>query len=113
MKIHAYKPGPGDRCIEGLHIDRSGINCGLPAGSPIHGSPPVKLTSAQAAARSGVLPNTWSGYVVRGQAPRPDGTADPYDLPWWWSSTVDAWITARDKRIADRAAAHPDREGTT
>ena len=58
-----------------------------------------KLTSAQAAELAGV--KTWSAYTARGACPA-DGRAEPYDLPWWWSTTVEAWISERDKRIAAR-----------
>lgn len=51
------------------------------------------ITTSQAAALAGVLPATFTTYVYRGQAPRPD-----VDIPWhhlWERSTIEAWIAAR------------------
>lgn len=54
-----------------------------------------KLTRPQAAARAGVKPDTWGGYVSRGYAPEPDGRHDRR-TPWWWDTTVDEW--KRDRK---------------
>ena len=53
-----------------------------------------KLLSAAAAELAGVKLSTWSSYVSRGQAPKPD---DYYDrrTPWWYRSTVEDWKASR------------------
>jgi predicted DNA-binding transcriptional regulator AlpA len=57
------------------------------------------LTGPQVAARVGLAPATWRGYVSRGHAPAPD---DPDDdrppnrrQPRWRQSTIDRWQAAR------------------
>lgn len=58
-----------------------------------------KLTVAEAAARVGIKPVTWRGYVHAGQAPQKDGEYDKR-TPWWYASTVDAWNASRPGRGA-------------
>lgn len=62
-----------------------------------------KLTTAEAAALAGVSPENWRGWRSRGvpkhnPVPEPDGHHDAR-TPWWWSTTVQAWI---DNRPASR-----------
>jgi hypothetical protein len=42
----------------------------------------------------GINPDTWSGYVTRGQAPAPDGRDDT-NHPWWSELTVRDWVASR------------------
>jgi hypothetical protein len=53
-----------------------------------------KLLSGAAAELADVKLSTWSSYVSRGQAPKPD---DYYDrrTPWWYRSTVEDWKANR------------------
>lgn len=53
-----------------------------------------KLRVTEAAARAGVADSTWRAYVAREQAPAADGQYDGR-TPYWFESTVDAWIAAR------------------
>jgi hypothetical protein len=54
-----------------------------------------KLPSKLAAERAGVAPATWRAYVSRDQAPKPDGFFAGPRSPWWWASTVDAYLASR------------------
>jgi hypothetical protein len=54
-----------------------------------------KLGNADAAARVGLKPATWRAYVARGQAPEPDGREEVSGTPWWWPTTLDAWMALR------------------
>lgn len=56
-----------------------------------------KLRLAAVAERAGVAPKTFSGYVARDQAPKPDGHYDAR-TPWWYASTIDAWMSSRPRR---------------
>lgn len=56
---------------------------------------PVRLTAKMAAERAGVKLGTWTAYVARDQAPKPDGTCDPCGCSWWWSSSVDDYMANR------------------
>lgn len=67
----------------------------------------TKLTATQAAARAGIQPGTWRSYTTpkgsrggRLHGPAPDGHAQPCGCPWWWDTTVDAWLRNRP-RMAD------------
>jgi predicted DNA-binding transcriptional regulator AlpA len=69
-----------------------------------------KLRAADAAQLLGVGDSTWSAYVSRGQAPKPDGQYDRR-TPWWYRSTITNfkasrpgrgyWRTSRDNQAAD------------
>lgn len=61
-----------------------------------------KLRTAQIAERLGITSSTWSSYVTRGQAPKPDGHYDGR-TPWWLASTVEAWHASRPGRGVRRA----------
>ncbi len=51
--------------------------------------------NAAAAARAGLTSATsWSSYVSRDYAPKPDGRHDGR-TPWWWASTIDNWKKGR------------------
>ncbi len=54
---------------------------------------PARLTNREAAALAGIAPGTWRDYVARGYAPTPDGRLGV--TPWWWESTVRAWLESR------------------
>jgi hypothetical protein len=62
-----------------------------------------RLTVAEAAEVAGVRPSTWRSYVARGQAPAADGAFDRR-TPWWWSTTVRAWVDASPGRGVKRSA---------
>lgn len=54
------------------------------------------LTTAQAAARWGVTPGTFRGYVARGHAPAPDvpapeGVSPNRSNPLWYADTLDSF----------------------
>jgi predicted DNA-binding transcriptional regulator AlpA len=53
-----------------------------------------KLRSSAAAELAGVKLSTWSSYVARKQAPKPDGHYDRR-TPWWLRSTVNDWKASR------------------
>jgi hypothetical protein len=53
-----------------------------------------KLRAADAAGLAGIRTATWTAYVSRGQAPKPDGHYDQR-TPWWYRSTIEQWRTAR------------------
>jgi hypothetical protein len=66
----------------------------------------AKLTVPDVAARLGISPSTWRGYVARAKKDREAGRDRPglapaadghYDrrTPWWWESTVDAYQSVR------------------
>lgn len=59
-----------------------------------------RLTTAQVAERLGIAPVTWRAYVHRHQAPPPDGRYDKR-TPWWYATTVDAWLASRPRRRTD------------
>jgi hypothetical protein len=68
-----------------------------------------KLTTTDAAALAGVTPSTWRAWRAHGR-PRPEPAPDPdgwFELrqPWWWTSTVSAWLERR------RQAADEDNPG--
>ena len=54
------------------------------------------LTAGEAAALAGVEPDTFTTYVHRGQAPRPDVDIPRHRL--WERSTVETWIRSRPGR---------------
>lgn len=53
------------------------------------------LDAESAAARARVKRGTWTSYVARGQAPRPDERDLRTGSPRWRESTVDEWLAAR------------------
>lgn len=54
----------------------------------------VQLTAVEAAELAGgIKPDTWYAYVHRGYAPAPDGKLGR--TPWWWKSTIVAWLATR------------------
>ena len=58
-----------------------------------------KLTTADAANRAGVKPSTWRAWRAHGRprpepAPEPDGWFE-MQRPWWWESTISAWMERR------------------
>lgn len=61
------------------------------------------LDSSECAARAGIGPGTWRGYVSRGQAPAADVPADARLVPWrprkdapyWRLSTFNHWLNNR------------------
>lgn len=53
------------------------------------------LTLAEAAARAGVKPKTWSAYVARGQAPAP--TTRLGRTPIWDRDDIDTWLANRPR----------------
>lgn len=57
----------------------------------------VVLHSEQAAARAGVAPKTWSGYVTRKSVPAADDWIDDR-TPVWYPKTVDAWLKTRPRK---------------
>jgi len=59
---------------------------------------PETLTAPQVAARLGVKPDTWHGWVSRQRAPQPDGRHDRR-TPYWYATTVDAWREQHPARI--------------
>ncbi len=63
------------------------------------------LTGPQVAARLGITPGTWRGYVARGQAPPPDDpdTDRPASRrqPRWRTETIEAYA-GRTKRPGAR-----------
>ena len=63
-----------------------------------------KLCSAAAAAVAGVELNTWSSYVARHQAPKPDGHHDGR-TPYWFSATVHEYVRTRPGRGQSRSPA--------
>lgn len=50
---------------------------------------------ADVAAHLGVRPKTVTGYLAKGQMPRPDGRLGR--TPWWWSGTIVAWAKDRPR----------------
>lgn len=52
----------------------------------------VPLSTRQCAERVGCSPTTWRVRVHRGQAPQPDDHFDER-TPYWWQSTIDAYLT--------------------
>jgi hypothetical protein len=66
----------------------------------------AKLTVAEVAARLGITPSAWRGYVSRAkreraagkvrpsQAPAADGQYDER-TPWWWEATIAEYQKAR------------------
>ena len=58
------------------------------------------LGAEDAAARAGVKRGTWTSYVARGRAPRPDDRDRRTGSPLWLESTVDAWKRDRPGRGA-------------
>lgn len=61
-----------------------------------------KLYTRQAAERAGVQPSTWRAYCSPRdgrppRGPKPDGTdvRDGHAMPYWYPSTVDAWLAGR------------------
>lgn len=72
-----------------------------------------EITRAEAAVLAGVAPDTFSGYVARGQAPSP--TRRVSRTPVWDEDEVRAWVDSRPgqgsrlsgramRRAAERAA---------
>lgn len=57
------------------------------------GLEPDQLTGPQAAALTGLTPNSFRRYRSRGTAPPPDGRNGP--TPWWWRTTILQWDTTR------------------
>lgn len=55
-----------------------------------------ELEQWQAAALAGVKPQTWSGYVARGQAPAPRRHVGR--TPLWDAAEVRAWLESRPGR---------------
>lgn len=57
-----------------------------------------QLTATEAAALAGMSVKNWDGYRSRG-VPRGNPVPDPDDYlgrtPWWWESTVRAWMDRR------------------
>jgi predicted DNA-binding transcriptional regulator AlpA len=73
-------------------------------------APDVWLTGPEVAARLGIDPATWRGYVNRGQAPQPDDpdegvAAGNRRTPRWLSSTIDAVEAKRKISPMARSAA--------
>lgn len=77
-----------------------------------------ELTRDEAAAMAGVRPDTFSGYVSRGQAPAPKRRVSR--TPVWDAAEVEAWAKGRPgrgargtdralKRAAERAVSEEDR----
>jgi len=62
----------------------------------------TKLRVVEAAARAGIAPSTWRAYVAREQAPAADGQYDAR-TPWWYESTVDAWMAERPRKATSTA----------
>jgi hypothetical protein len=66
-----------------------------------------KLYIEDAAQLAGVTAATWRGYCTEApgrqrQAPAADGTdiQGGHARPWWWESTIEAWIASRPGRGA-------------
>lgn len=57
--------------------------------------PDRRLASRVAADYVGLSDSTWRAYVARGQAPRPDGHDDGFDMDYWLTSTLDKWQASR------------------
>lgn len=53
-----------------------------------------KLVTSEVAEMAGMKPATWRGRLSRGDAPKPDGHYDAR-TPWWYESTVRAFMAAR------------------
>lgn len=68
-----------------------------------------RLRVADIATRAGITPTTWTAYVARGTAPKPDGHYDGR-TPWWWASTIDTWLANRPGQGA-RTDLHHSPEG--
>lgn len=72
-------------------------------GSSLMGTPTL-LTRAEAAELAGVKVETWSGYVARGQAPKP--TDRIYGKPLWDRRVVEDWKQNRPgqgSKLTERA----------
>lgn len=54
----------------------------------------LRLTTGDVVRRAGIERSTFSAYVARGQAPKPDGRFDKR-TPYWYESTIDKWIESR------------------
>lgn len=66
-----------------------------------------QLLAPAAAKRAGMSSRAWRTYVQRGAAPAPDGHDEVSGTPWWWQTTVDAWLTQ------PRQPAHRPRKAPT
>lgn len=52
-----------------------------------------QLDYAAVAARAGVVVSTLRRYASQGRMPAPDGRVG--GSPWWWDTTITAWLAAR------------------
>lgn len=78
-----------------------------------------RMSTAQCAHAAGIGQGTWSAYVTRGQAPKPDGRRRDTGAPYWHRATYEAWAASRPghehadatlathDRIAAADGAHP------
>jgi hypothetical protein len=65
-----------------------------------------KLRTAEAAKLAGVQSGTWRAYVSEGRAPVADGHHDARS-PWWFESTVNAFVAGKLGRGHRRAELGP------
>lgn len=56
-----------------------------------------RLTSAEVSEHLDIQPKTWTAYVARGKAPKPDGYYDRR-TPYWLASTIDQWDASRPRK---------------
>lgn len=72
---------------------------GVPDPGPQSDGGARKLDTIEAARLVGVSPSTWRSWRARGR-PRPEPVPAPdgwFELrtPWWWESTITAWVRRR------------------
>jgi len=69
-----------------------------------------RMSTAQCAHAAGIRQGTWSAYVARGHAPKPDGRLRDTGAPYWLRSTYERWRANRPgAEHADATLATHDR----